>query len=138
MAKTKKNRAHKKHKATASDDTDASVLNLSTEDTDELLPTMDEEETKEDSNIESGPTGSHDNSVPLDSSVGGDHRGWGRGGGSGRGNVPLPDKTLEPAAKSILEIFKRLGNEQQCAARMINFEQSMSSSGLVSLDNRQI
>ena len=42
MAKTKKNQAPKKRKATASDDTDDSVLNLSTEETDYLFPTTDE------------------------------------------------------------------------------------------------
>ena len=57
MAKTKKTRAPKKRKATASDDKDESGLNLSTEETDGLLPTTDEEGKKEDANIKSGTTG---------------------------------------------------------------------------------
>ena len=52
--------------------------------------------------------------------------------------TPLPDTTVDPAADSIFELFKRLGIEQKCAACMISIEQFISSSDLVSLDNRQI
>ena len=49
-----------------------------------------------------------------------------------------PATTIDPVAESILELFKRLGNKNQCAASMRNAEQFMSSSDLVSLDNKQI
>ena len=74
----------------------------------------------------------------MDSSVGVDQRGWGIGGGDGRGNVPRPATTVDPDAESILELFIRLGIEHQCVARMINIEQFMSSSYLISLDGSQI
>ena len=93
---------------------------------------------KEDSNLESVPTGVHDDNVYSDFSVGDDQRGWGRGGGGRGGNGPRPNTTVDPAANYILGLFKRLGIAKKCDARMIKFEQFMSSSDLVSLDDRHI
>ena len=138
MVNIEKTGALKKRKATASYNADDSGLNLSTEDKDELFPTTDKEGTKEDANLESDPSGGHDDNVSSDSSVGGEKRGWGRGGGGGGGNGPLPAAIVDPADESILGLFKRLGIEQKCASHMINVEQFMRSSNLVSLDNRKI
>ena len=60
MAKKKKTRAPKKRIAAVFDDIDGSGLNLSTKETDVLFPTTDGKGTKEDANIESGPTGGHE------------------------------------------------------------------------------
>ena len=138
MAKIKRTRAPKKRNTIASDDTYYSVLNLSTEETDEISPKMYKEGTREDANIDSGPTGGHDGNVSSDSSVSGDQRGWGRGGGCGGGNGNHPATTIDPSADSILKLFKHLGIEQKCDAGIINVEQFMSTSDLVSLDNRHI
>ena len=138
MAKENKTRAPKKRKDTDSDNTYDSGLNLSTDEPDDHLPTMDEEGMEEDANIESGTTGGHEDNVSSHSSVGGDHRGWGRGVGGGGGNAPRPATTVDPAANSILKIFKRSGIEHKCAACMLNVEKFMSSSDLVSLENRNI
>ena len=63
MAKIKRTRAPKKRNTTASDDTDDSRLKFSTEEKDDIFPTKDKEGTKEDKNIEPGPTGGHDNNL---------------------------------------------------------------------------
>ena len=60
------------------------------------------------------------------------------GAEAGGGGGPHPDTTVEPSAKSIIRLFKHLGIEQQFDSFMINVEQFMRLSDLVSLDNRQI
>ena len=66
---------------------------------------MDEEGTKEDANLDSGPTGRHDENLSPGSIFCGYQIGWGGGGGGGGANAPRPDTTVDPVADTIVELF---------------------------------